>query len=135
NRVRSDHRDPLTEPKGRGVAWTEERGTSDEGRRHLEAPRRRAEDTVTARVPAKLNLQLSVGPPRADGYHGLVTVFHAVSLFDKVPVQGARLEGGRGAGEGADSVPQDKDNLRLRAVAALRTTLRRGRGAQARRAP
>ena len=41
---------------------------------------------VTARVPAKLNLQLAVGPPRADGYHGLVTVFHAVSLFDEVTV-------------------------------------------------
>src|ERR1700737_4459892 len=25
------------EPKGRGAAWTEERGTSDEGRRHLES--------------------------------------------------------------------------------------------------
>ena len=34
----------MTEPKGRGAAWTEERGTSDEGRRHLEAPRRRAEN-------------------------------------------------------------------------------------------
>ena len=34
----------MTEPEGRGAAWTEERGTSDEGRRHLEAPRRRAED-------------------------------------------------------------------------------------------
>ena len=33
----------LSEPEGRGVAWTEERGTSDEGRRRLEAPRRRAE--------------------------------------------------------------------------------------------
>jgi len=33
------------EPKGRGGAWTEERGTSDEGRRRLEAPRRRAEST------------------------------------------------------------------------------------------
>ncbi len=32
----------MSEPKGRGVAWTEERGTSDEGRRRLEAPRRRA---------------------------------------------------------------------------------------------
>ena len=30
------------EPKGRGAAWTEERGTSDEGRRDLKAPRRRA---------------------------------------------------------------------------------------------
>jgi len=32
----------VSEPKGRGADWTEERGTSDEGRRHLEAPRRRA---------------------------------------------------------------------------------------------
>jgi putative ABC transport system ATP-binding protein len=34
------------EPKGRGVAWTEERGTSDEGRGHLKAPRRREDDTA-----------------------------------------------------------------------------------------
>ncbi len=27
----------MTEPKGRGGAWTEERGTSDEGRRRLES--------------------------------------------------------------------------------------------------
>ncbi len=59
----------LGEPKGRGVAWTEERGTSDEGRRRLqsapeasgkqstseegrrrlEAPRRRAEDRAARR--------------------------------------------------------------------------------------
>ena len=34
----------MSEPKGRGVAWTEERGTSDEGRRCLKAARRRAGD-------------------------------------------------------------------------------------------
>jgi hypothetical protein len=27
-----------SEPKGRGVAWTEERGTSDEGRRRVKRP-------------------------------------------------------------------------------------------------
>jgi putative ABC transport system ATP-binding protein len=32
----------ISEPEGRDAAWTEERGTSDEGRRRLEAPRRRA---------------------------------------------------------------------------------------------
>jgi hypothetical protein len=32
--------------KGRGGAWTEERGTSDEGRWHLRAPRKRAGDTA-----------------------------------------------------------------------------------------
>jgi hypothetical protein len=28
----------MSEPEGRGVAWTEERGTSDEGRRRLKRP-------------------------------------------------------------------------------------------------
>ena len=32
------------EPKGRGAVWTEERGTSDEGRQRLKAPRRRGRD-------------------------------------------------------------------------------------------
>ena len=40
----------MIEPKGRGAAWTEERGTSDEGRRRLEAPRRRAENTDVRRL-------------------------------------------------------------------------------------
>ena len=39
--------------------------------------------SVTVRVPAKINLQLAVGPLRPDGYHGLVTVFHAIGLFDR----------------------------------------------------
>src|SRR5260370_622053 len=33
---------------GRGAVWTEERGTSDEGRRRREAPRRQAGDTACA---------------------------------------------------------------------------------------
>ena len=79
--------------------------------------------TVTAvkvRVPAKLNLQLAVGPPRADGYHDLVTVFHAVSLFDEITAEPAGRDGVTVSGEGADRVPGDGDNLALRAVAALR---------------
>jgi quercetin dioxygenase-like cupin family protein len=36
----------MSEPEGRGAAWTEERGTSDEGRRRLKAPRRRAGNTA-----------------------------------------------------------------------------------------
>jgi len=72
---------------------------------------------VTVRVPAKLNLQLAVGPPRADGYHDLVTVFHAVSLFDEVTAEPAGRDGITVTGEGADRVPADQDNLALRAVA------------------
>ena len=74
---------------------------------------------VTARVPAKVNLQLSVGPPRADGYHDLVTVFHALALFDEVTVAPAETDGVRVSGEGAASVPLGRDNLAARAVAAL----------------
>ena len=78
---------------------------------------------VTARVPAKLNLQLAVGPPRADGYHDLVTVFHAVSLFDQVTVEPAERDGITVTGEGADRVPADQDNLALRAIEALRAAV------------
>jgi 4-diphosphocytidyl-2-C-methyl-D-erythritol kinase len=86
---------------------------------------------VTARVPAKLNLQLAVGPPRADGYHDLVTVFHAVSLFDEVTAEPAGRDGVTVTGEGADQVPGDQDNLALRAVAALRGAVPDGTGAPA----
>jgi 4-diphosphocytidyl-2-C-methyl-D-erythritol kinase len=75
------------------------------------------------RVPAKINLQLSVGPPRADGYHNLVTVFHAVSLFDEVTVTPADGDAVLVTGEGASQVPANGDNLALKAISALRTAL------------
>ena len=75
--------------------------------------------TVTVRVPAKVNLQLAVGPVRADGYHGLVTVFHAVSLFDEVTVAPAQRDSVVVTGEGAGSVPVDGRNLAARAAGAL----------------
>ncbi|MFD6951830.1 4-(cytidine 5'-diphospho)-2-C-methyl-D-erythritol kinase [Nocardiopsis sp. TSRI0078] len=55
------------------------------------------------RVPAKVNLQLAVGPGREDGFHDLVNVFHAVSLFDEVTVTEAppRRQSPSGAGESA----------------------------------
>jgi 4-diphosphocytidyl-2-C-methyl-D-erythritol kinase len=75
---------------------------------------------VTVRVPAKINLQLAVGPLRPDGYHDLVTVFHAISLFDEVSVAVAETDSVAVGGEGAAQVPADGDNLALRAVRALR---------------
>jgi 4-diphosphocytidyl-2-C-methyl-D-erythritol kinase len=79
--------------------------------------------SVTVRVPAKINLQLAVGPLRPDGYHGLVTVFHAVSLFDEVTVAPAAADSVAVGGEGAGIVPEDGDNLALRAVRALRAAV------------
>ena len=84
--------------------------------------------SVTVRVPAKINLQLAVGPLRPDGYHRLVTVFHAISLFDEVTVTAADADRVTVSGEGADQVPENGDNLALRAVRALRDDQRR-RGA------
>ena len=74
---------------------------------------------VTARVPAKVNLQLAVGPVRADGYHDLVTGFHAVALFDEGTVTPAERDSVVVSGEGAAEVPAGGENLAARAVAAL----------------
>ena len=77
---------------------------------------------MTVRAPAKINLQLAVGPRRADGYHGLVTVFQAISLYDDVTVtEGAPAGEDRVlvTGEGADTVPAGRDNLALTAATAL----------------
>jgi len=70
-------------------------------------------------VPAKVNLQLAVGPPRADGYHSLVTVFHAVSLFDEVTVMSADKTSLTVTGEDAAAVPLDRSNLAWKAASAL----------------
>ena len=74
---------------------------------------------VAVRVPAKVNLQLAVGPVREDGYHELATVFHAVGLFDDVtaaPGAGISLTV---VGEGAHEVPTDSRNLAWQAAEAL----------------
>ncbi|MGE0299684.1 MAG: 4-(cytidine 5'-diphospho)-2-C-methyl-D-erythritol kinase, partial [Pseudonocardia sp.] len=74
---------------------------------------------VTVRVPAKINLHLAVGPLRDDGFHDLVTVFHAVSLFDDVTVASAEEPGIEVHGEGVTEVPVDETNLAWRAVQLL----------------
>ncbi len=76
-------------------------------------------EPVTVRVPAKVNLHLSVGPLREDGYHELVTVFHAVSLYDEVTATPARDLSLGVRGEGAALLPVDGDNLVWRAATLL----------------
>ena len=72
--------------------------------------------SVTVRVPGKVNLYLSVGDRREDGYHELTTVFHAVSLLDEITVRNADVLSLELAGEGADSLPTDERNLAWRAA-------------------
>ena len=78
--------------------------------------------SVTVRVPAKVNLQLSVGPKEADGYHNLVSVFQAISIFDDVTIK--LTEPGAGltiavTGEQTHGVPADANNLAAKAVALI----------------
>jgi 4-diphosphocytidyl-2-C-methyl-D-erythritol kinase len=42
--------------------------------------------SLTVRAAAKINLLLGVGAPRPDGFHTLVTVYQAISLYDDVTV-------------------------------------------------
>lgn len=74
---------------------------------------------MTVRVPAKINLELVVGPRRDDGYHDLSTVFHAVNLVDDVTVASADDWGVTVTGPYADLVPVGDDNLALRAARLL----------------
>lgn len=71
---------------------------------------------VTVRVPAKVNLELRVGPRRPDGYHDLATVLQAVSLYDEVSV--ARWDDWQvvPSGSYAALIPTDESNLALRAA-------------------
>ena len=61
--------------------------------------------SVTARAPAKINLQLAVGAPGPDGYHELATVFHAVGLYDELTVTRVASGGVRITVEGESGRP------------------------------
>jgi 4-diphosphocytidyl-2-C-methyl-D-erythritol kinase len=74
---------------------------------------------VTVRVPAKINLHLAVGSRREDGYHELVTVFHAVALYDTVTATPARDLSLGISGEGAGELPDGQGNLAWRAAVLL----------------
>lgn len=76
-------------------------------------------DTVTVRVPAKVNVQLAVGAARPDGFHDLANVFLAVSLYDEVTATPADELTVTCAGPDADKVPLDRTNLVARAAEIL----------------
>ncbi len=75
--------------------------------------------SVVVRAPAKINLQLSVGPLRDDGFHELVSVFHAVSLVDVVTAQRGEGVQVSMSGEGSESLATDDSNLVVQAIHAL----------------
>jgi 4-diphosphocytidyl-2-C-methyl-D-erythritol kinase len=70
-------------------------------------------------APAKINLSLKIIGRRDDGFHELDTLIAPISLYDEISIDKG------GPGEGVDfrcddsSVPQDEDNLAVRAAQAF----------------
>lgn len=79
---------------------------------------------IRARSYSKINLWLRVVDRRTDGYHDIETVFHTVSLHDRLTIEGtsAALE--------ITMEPHVEDNLVARAAAALRAHSASDRGAR-----
>jgi 4-diphosphocytidyl-2-C-methyl-D-erythritol kinase len=84
-----------------------------------EEQRRGAIGPVRVRVPAKVNLHLSVGPVRPDGFHELSTVYHAISLYDELTARRGDTLTLTMAGEGTGQLPLDESNLVIRAARVL----------------
>lgn len=87
------------------------------------------ESLVRVTAPAKVNLALSVGPRRADGYHEIDTLLQAIDLADELEAR--RTSGGEGIGlavEGEDT-GLDGDNLVVLAARAFLDAAGLGRDA------
>ena len=78
---------------------------------------------LRAHAAAKVNLALLVGERRPDGYHEVVSVMHAVGLWDHLEVTLARE--GLGLEVEGEGLPPDESNLVL---VAARELARRSRG-------
>ena len=74
---------------------------------------------IVENAPAKVNLVLHVGPPRADGLHPLCSLFCSIDLADEVQVEPAEMDQVTCPGVG----PQ---NLAERALGEFRAELGRG---------
>ncbi|HUW77937.1 MAG TPA: 4-(cytidine 5'-diphospho)-2-C-methyl-D-erythritol kinase [Candidatus Nanopelagicaceae bacterium] len=82
---------------------------------------------VVVRVPAKINLNLSVGPLRKDGYHDVATVYQAISLSDEVTAQFGQAGTGITislSGDFISGVPVDERNLAYRAALLIAQEMR-----------
>lgn len=90
---------------------------------------------VVVECPAKVNLHLRVGPPRADGFHPLLTWMATVGLFDTLTVR-AVGSGGDGADDAPPvrlrceppTMPADDRNLVFRVLSAWSERVRESGG-------
>lgn len=85
--------------------------------------------SATARVPAKINLSLGVGPVRDDGFHPLATVYQALDVYDEVRatlVEDSRdieVVVHRESPTESGEVPEGNDNLAVRAARVMQEVM------------
>jgi 4-diphosphocytidyl-2-C-methyl-D-erythritol kinase len=85
--------------------------------------------SATARVPAKINLSLGVGPVRDDGFHPLATVYQALDVYDEVRatlVEDSRdieVVVHRESPTEPGVVPEGNDNLAVRAARVMQEVM------------
>lgn len=88
------------------------------------SPRRprfeRSDDGLIVHAPAKINLDLLVGPLRADGYHPLDSMVSQVSLYDTLTLR-PRADGEVSFTSTGIECGPDEDNLALRAAWRIAT--------------
>jgi len=89
-----------------------------QGRLRLEG-----DESISSSVPAKINLNLLVGPRGADGFHPVDSLVVRITLFDRLHVQPRDDERIVLHCQGADCGP-DEDNLVMRAARALAKSTR-----------
>ena len=112
----------MSEPKGRGGAWTDERGTSEEGRRRLKAPRRRAGDTATAGYLSSFEPAMRLALDQAAGVS-------AAGDDADVPVGAVILDGaGTVVGRGRNRREADGDPTAHAEIVAIRQAALARRG-------
>ena len=82
--------------------------------------------SVRVRAPGKINASLRVGPLRPDGYHGVASVYLAVSLFEEVQATATEAPGITVTVDSdgplhipVADIPLGPDNLAARAAQAL----------------
>jgi len=75
---------------------------------------------VTVRAPGKINLALHVGPREASGYHDLLSVFHAVDVWETLTAEDASEFSLTVSGDVVlDEIPLDENNLVIKAARAV----------------
>jgi len=76
--------------------------------------------TVRASAPGKINVSMHVGPLRADGYHGVATVYQAVSLIEELTATEADEISVSFSGPiDTSHIPLGDSNLAVRAARAV----------------